>query len=137
MLGSGPHGLTGVWDGNFSYPRVLSPVSFTMVILEIGTAISGTVHENPTDGPSAGRTLIAAVEGERTGNLVQFTKVYEGAGRPHRRPIRYDGTLDPDGNEIAGRWMISDPWSGKFVMVRSGQPPVAAASRRKASVPVV
>jgi hypothetical protein len=48
--------LTGVWDGRYSYPRGLSPVPFTAVILQTGPALSGTIHEHPPDGPSAGKT---------------------------------------------------------------------------------
>jgi hypothetical protein len=127
--------LTGVWDGEYSYARLLSPARFTAVLLELGSGFSGTVHEQPPDGPNAGQVRHAMVEGARDGSLVAFTKVYE-PSKPPRRPVRYEGTLSPDGCEITGVWTITASWSGKFVMVRPRRPPAIARARRRAAVPV-
>ncbi len=135
MQGSEPVGLTGVWDGQFSYPSRFAPVPFTAVILEAGSAISGTIHEQPTDGPSAGETLNATIEGEHLGSAVCFTKAYDLAPRGFRRPILYDGVLSADGNEIEDRWSIRGGWSGKFLMIRSGRPAAKAEARRRVTVP--
>lgn len=131
-----PFTLTGVWDGQYSYPRGLESVNFTAVILQTGSAFSGTIHEQPTQGPSAGETLNAAIDGEQLGSAVSFTKIYDPAHKFHGRPILYEGTLSADGNEIDGRWKIPGMWSGKFLMIRSGQPAASAEVRERASVPV-
>jgi hypothetical protein len=129
-------GLTGVWDGLFSYPRNLPAVPFTAVILEIGSAISGSIHEQPTHGRSAGQTLTAAIEGEHIGSMVRFLKTYDPAHKTHGLPIRYEGVLTPDGDEIEGRWTIPGNWSGKFLMMRSGRRQAVARTRRRRIVPV-
>jgi hypothetical protein len=137
MSSSEPVGLTGVWDGQFSYPRRFSPVPFTAVILETGVAISGTIHEQATDGPSAGLTLNATIEGEHLGSIVQFTKAYDASPRGFRRPILYEGVLSADGNEIEGAWTIPGSWSGKFLMIRSGRPAAKAEAREAEEIPTL
>jgi hypothetical protein len=127
--------LTGVWDGEYSYARQLSPVRFTAVLLETGSRFSGTVHEQPPDGPHAGQIQDAMVDGARTGSMVAFTKVYE-PSNPPRSPVRYEGTLSPDGCEISGVWTIKANWSGKFLMTRPGRQRSSARARRRVAVPV-
>ena len=127
--------LTGVWDGEYSYARLLSPARFTAVLLETGSGFSGTVHEQPPDGPSAGKVRHAMVDGARTGKVVAFTKVYE-PSEPPRRPVRYEGTLSPDGCEIAGVWTITATWSGKFLMTRPRRERSSARAERRVEVPV-
>ena len=137
MPQSEPLSLTGVWDGQYSYPRGLAPVQFTAVILQTGAAFSGTTHEQPTQGPSAGKTLNATIDGEQLGSAVSFTKIYDPAHKTHGRPIRYEGALSADGNEIDGRWTILGALSGKFLMIRSGRQATAAKARKRTSVPAV
>jgi hypothetical protein len=126
--------LTGVWDGEYSYARLLSPARFTAVLLELGSSFSGTVHEQPPDGPNAGKVRHAMVDGERTGGVVSFTKVYE-PSTPPRRPVRYEGTLSPDGCEISGVWTITGSWSGKFLMTRPRRQHSSAGAKRRVAVP--
>ncbi len=130
-----PVGLTGVWDGQFSYPRRFAPVPFTAVILETGSAITGTIHEQPTDGPHAGQTLNATIEGEHSGSAVTFAKVYDPAAKMHGRPILYEGVLSADGHEIEGTWTVPGNWSGKFLMIRPRRPAAKAEARKRATVP--
>lgn len=137
MSSSEPVGLTGVWDGQYSYPRSLSPVHFTAVILETGVVIAGTIHEQPPDGPSAGQTLNAMIQGEHLGSAVQFTKTYDAAPRGHRRPIFYEGVLSADGNEIEGTWAVPGNWSGKFLMIRSGRHGATAETREEEVIPAL
>lgn len=132
-----PVGLTGVWDGRYDYPRRLSAVPFTAVLLETGAALTGTIHEQPPDGPSAGQTLNATIQGEHLGSRVQFTKAYDLAPRRHRRPIFYEGVLSADGNEIEGTWSIPGNWSGKFLMIRSGRWAAKAEAHERSSVPAL
>jgi hypothetical protein len=130
-------GLTGVWDGEYSYPRRLSPTRFSAVLLETGADFSGAVHEQPIDGPSAGKVLYASVEGQRTGSQVTFVKVYEDGGTTRRKPVRYEGFLSADGCEVAGVWAIDGSWSGRFFMTRPRRASRKARARRKAVVPAM
>ena len=128
-------GLTGVWDGEYSYPRGLKPTRFTAVLVEGEGGFSGTVHEQPTDGPSAGQVLFATLDGRRTGAQVTFVKVYEKRGFWRRAPVRYEGTLSADGSEISGVWTILSNWSGKFLMTRPRRQARQARVKRKVAVP--
>jgi hypothetical protein len=128
--------LTGVWDGLFSYPRRFQPVSFTAVVLEIGCSVTGTIHEQPKDGPTAGLVLNATIDGNRAGSFVYFMKVYDlSEGERPCKPVHYNGVLNADATEIDGQWAIPGNWSGKFLMIRSSGPAAAAEARRMAAVP--
>jgi hypothetical protein len=48
--------LTGVWNGLYSYPHSLPPVSFTAILIESGASFSGTTHE---PGESVGVSGVA------------------------------------------------------------------------------
>jgi hypothetical protein len=128
-------GLTGVWDGFFSYPRRFASTAFTAVILQTGSALTGSVHEHAGEDASGGELLNATIAGECVGGRVRFVKTYDPAHRTHGRPIHYEGALSADGNEIEGRWTIPGDWSGRFLMRRSGGARSAAARRRRAAVP--
>jgi hypothetical protein len=108
-----------VWSGHYSYPLGLRPsVSFVATLIDSGGAISGAVHEQwSPNGPM----LFASAQGSRSGAAVQFVKSYDG-GKPHGRPIFYEGRVNGEATEIVGRWKISGAWSGKFLMRRSRAP---------------
>ena len=109
--------LTGQWNGQFSYPRLLDPTPFVAILIEQGAQFSGTTHEPCTSGPHSGGLLYAAVDGRRDGTAVLFTKTYDGtAGWTHS--VSYEGVLNGDGTEIEGRWKTWG-WSGRFLMLRS------------------
>jgi len=127
--------LTGVWDGEYSYPRGLKPTPFTAVILDLGGSISGSIHETPPDGPGAGRQRSALLEGTRGGRQVAFVKTYEHAKGSIRNPVRYEGRLDAEGLQITGAWSIPGNWSGRFVMRRPERAAEKAEERRAALVP--
>src|ERR1700747_263493 len=92
--------LTGVWSGHFSYALGLLPsVSFVAPLIDSGGAICGTVHEQRANSAAM---LFAAVDGSRHGASVQFVKTYEG-GKPHARPIAYQGTLNAEATQIDGQ----------------------------------
>jgi hypothetical protein len=110
--------LTGVWDGEFGYPADQPPTSFTAVLIDTNAAFTGTVHEVATVGPHLGQTLMATVEGARSGAAVQFTKRYDGQDPTLAHAIDYEGELSEDATEIRGRWAIPQVWSGPFVMRR-------------------
>ncbi len=70
-------------------------------------------------------TLFFSLSGGRRGSAVDFVKTYHGTS-PHYGTIIYDGTVNGDATEIEGRWTIPGNWSGRFLMIRSGDPPAAA-----------
>jgi hypothetical protein len=109
--------LSGRWAGMFNYPELLPPNGFEAVLTDVGGAIGGTISER-SDGPcGTGESLISILEGRRRGSSVTFTKMYEDSElRPDA--VFYSGTIEPDGNEISGRWEIPGAWAGTFLMVR-------------------
>ena len=110
--------LTGRWTGMFNYPGPFPPVAFEAELRDLGGSVTGAVSE-PDESPfGAGGTLRAIVEGSRQGAAIAFTKLYEDAERMPE-PVFYSGTIQPDGNEISGRWEIPGHWSGTFLMIRS------------------
>lgn len=119
--------LTGVWDGRFTYPRALAPVSFQAVLEEAGGGFAGAIEER-VDGPGeAAAVRRAVVNGRRDGGAVEFIKRYVGDDA-WRSAVLYVGDLRDDGREIEGRWVLPS-WSGWFLMVR-GRGREATARRR-------
>lgn len=108
--------LTGVWNGLYSYPHSMPPVSFTAILIESGTSISGTTHE-PGESVGASGLAYATLFGRRTDSTVDFTKTYDG-GASHA--VEYVGRINEDATEIEGSWRIPGVWSGKFLMIRAG-----------------
>ncbi|MGI4731298.1 MAG: hypothetical protein ACRYFW_06075 [Janthinobacterium lividum] len=116
---SDPLDVTGAWEGIFNYPRAMPPGGFRADLREAAGAIAGETEERG-DGDEAGLTLHALVTGARSGTAVSFTKSYDDPARA-RHPVRYAGTIAPDGDEITGRWDIAGHWSGSFIMVRAAR----------------
>jgi hypothetical protein len=115
-MARGTNNLTGIWQGLYSYPRALAPVGFTATLLESGTWLSGSIHELAQRHDGEPTEAYATLLGGRHGQVVQFTKTYDGTnGWSHS--LAYDGTLSDDATEIEGRWMGAD-WAGKFLMIR-------------------
>ena len=110
--------LSGRWTGMFNYPGPFPPVAFEAELQDQGGSISGNVTESDESPHGPAGTLRAVVDGARQGSAVTFTKIYEDAERMPE-PVFYSGTMQPDGNEISGRWEIADQWSGTFLMVRN------------------
>lgn len=126
-----PDHLTGVWQGLYMYPMALEPGSFTATIIDIGGALSGSIHEMSNGDGLPPRALNASVDGLRQGTSVQFVKQYDGrAGPDWGHAVLYNGLLSSDRSEIEGVWDIPGVWSGRFLMVRSRSAPTAV--RRKA-----
>lgn len=119
--------LTGVWEGQYSYPFLKGPNLFTAVLIQSGGHLGGQIHETSDSGRSRGQMLIATVTGQRSGAEVSFVKVYD-RGPGHQRPVHYEGRLNAEATEIHGRWKIPRNWGGRFVMTR----PAAAAEKAKA-----
>jgi len=120
--------LTGIWQGLYSYPRVLEPVGFVATLIETTHRLSGSTHEAHR---MTGESLCAMLSGHRDGSRVAFVKTYEpGARGGYTSDVRYEGTLSEDGSEIEGRWIIRADWSGRFLMIRS-TPNAEKIARRK------
>ena len=66
-------------------------------------------------GPDA-PDIPAVLEGHVSEGVLVFTKFAEGGG--HVNPIRYEGVVSADGDEISGTWTITADWSGSFRMQR-------------------
>ena len=113
-----PLNLTGIWHGLYSYPFGRPPVSFVATLIETASTVSGTTHEPCTIGGNPNETLYAMLLGDRRNSTVAFVKTYDGAN-PRYGTVAYEGTLNPDGTEIEGRWTVPGNWSGKFLMIRS------------------
>lgn len=109
--------VTGRWEGILNYPRGMAPNGFAATLVEQAGAITGETHERSDAGHDRGEELVAAVEGDRVGSAVRFTKRYDDLARAHYA-VRYDGTLSPENDEITGEWTIPGVWSGSFIMVR-------------------
>lgn len=117
MASGGANNLTGIWQGLYSYPGGLAPVSFTAAMLESGSWLSGSIHEVAQEEDGAAVEVQATLLGGRTGQDVHFTKTYDGTNA-WSHAVAYVGLLNDDATEIEGRWSIPGIWSGKFLMIR-------------------
>lgn len=119
------HDLTGRWIGIFNYPEQLPPNSFEAELRDVGGVITGLTRERDDDPFGTGEILHAVIEGHRSGTTVTFNKVYD-LLEPEAVVIFYEGSIQPGGDEIEGRWHRADLWSGTFLMVRQGKAKDAA-----------
>jgi len=124
--------LTGVWNGRYSYPSILPPVSFVATLIETKTRLSGSTHEANAGVGAAGAIAFAILDGARSGSRVTFTKTYENVPADANHAVHYVGTISTDGTEISGHWNIPGHWSGNFVMIRAQRQAIAAKRRSAA-----
>jgi hypothetical protein len=122
--------LTGIWHGLYSYRDGRPSVSFVATLIETGSLVSGTTHEQGDRKRGLNQTLYATLLGRRQGVSVTFLKTYERAGPRYYSAVAYEGTLSGDGIEIEGGWLIPGNSSGRFLMIRSAGKEEAV--RRKA-----
>ena len=101
--------------GSYSYPISGASVPFLARIEDRDGALSGTIIEPNTMGPSSD-SLEAILSGSRHGNAVDFTKAYDGASDA-AHAVDYVGQLSGDCNTIAGVWSLADA-DGSFEMHR-------------------
>lgn len=111
--------LSGLWHGQYAYPRDRDPVHFLATLTEADSWLAGTTEEIAAVGAARGRTLTATLQGRRTGRTVTFLKLYDGAER-HYDAVQYAGEVNDDSTEIHGTWTITGQWSGPFLMIRAG-----------------
>lgn len=110
--------LTGRWTGFFNYPASTRAVDFEAVLRDDDGRLTGTTTEPGDTLRTVGGRVTAQIDGRRDGHSVGFVKIYDAADGEYDL-VHYSGTVEPDGNEIGGRWEIQDGWSGSFLMVRS------------------
>ena len=110
--------LSGFWDGLYSYPRHMAPVSFLADLKETAGWLTGTTRETTATGSASGQILRATLQGRRSGSSVKFLKLYDGSV-PGYDSVAYEGSVSADGTEIDGRWTAIGNWSGTFLMIRS------------------
>jgi hypothetical protein len=127
--------LTGVWQGTYTYPSGGPTVPFTATLIEAGHLVSGSVHEPCAMFGNPNEVLFATLHGTRQGSSVGFVKAYDGSN-PNYRSVNYEGTVNGDATEIEGRWKVRADWSGRFLMIRSGDQPAEVAEREEATSPV-
>ncbi len=132
---SGAADLNGRWTGVYNYPGALPPVGFEAELRDEGGSITGTISEPAEGSLGIAGTLHSIVEGSREGAAVSFTKMYEDE-EWMPEPVFYSGTVQPDGNEISGRWEIPGQWSGTFLMVRNPGATEVADAQVGEEVPV-
>ena len=110
------NGLTGVWQGLYGYADGLT-VSFTAVLIETASHLSGSTHEPCATPGCPLATHEAFLSGSRRGMTVSFKKAYAPMIDGFQT-ADYEGALNVDQSEIEGRWTISEG-AGKFLMIRS------------------
>lgn len=121
--------LTGIWQGLYTYGGLGEQIGFTATMLDSGGALYGTTHE--FDPRLASTSLDASLSGNRTGQRVNFTKVYDAEGEAFC-PISYDGVLSGDGSEVEGTWAIpsAGTLSGRFLMSRPRRTTKSRSAKR-------
>lgn len=129
--------LTGLWHGDYAYPRHSGPTTpFLARIEDHAGRLSGTIIE-PDLITSEGR-LEASFEGHRDGFSVDFVKTYApGSPDDCATPVDYVGRLSDDGLTVTGMWSLFD-MNGTFEMYREieAAEPVAQAAVVEISEPV-
>ena len=120
--------LTGEWTGIYSYPALYPPNTFEASIRDAGGIITGVIRQPGEFFEPPGTRQHAVIEGTRKGSRVRWIKIYDDLARS---PPRYEGTIQPGGDEIEGQWHHPGDWSGTFLMVRARK--AKAKEERKVS----
>ncbi|MFN3474206.1 MAG: hypothetical protein ACK4ZW_09185 [Blastomonas sp.] len=126
--------LTGFWSGSYWYDEPGEPtVPFMLNLTDDNGALSGEASEPNTVGTSSDY-LKAFIKGTRTGALVAFAKVYDGASDLAHR-VDYAGSASNDGQKVSGYWLLED-YSGGFEMTRTLLP-AEELTEMNVEVPVI
>ncbi|MGE0179938.1 MAG: hypothetical protein AB7O91_08990 [Sphingomonas sp.] len=108
--------LSGRWTGIYSYSSRFPPNTFEATIRDAGGSISGVIVQ-PREFFEAGDGMQhAVIDGSKDGTTIRFVKIYDDLDRP---TPHYEGTIQPGGDEVEGRWTIPGDWSGSFMMIRA------------------
>lgn len=113
--------LSGSWTGRFDYANPVhgTAVSFDAVLTETSGTLRGEIVEPNTFRPEATDTLLAVLQGLRSGSRVTFVKTYtdfEADQHPH-----YEGQVNATATRITGRWHFPQTahCSGTFLFART------------------
>jgi hypothetical protein len=131
MSGERELDLTGEWSGIYNYPSHYPPNNFEASIRDSGGIISGVIRQPGEFFEPPGTLQHAVIEGIRTGRVVRWVKIYDDLTRA---PPRYQGRIQPGGDEIEGEWHHPGDWSGTFLMVRARK--AKANQERKVTVEI-
>lgn len=125
--------LTGVWNGTFTLPFGLPPITFTATLLQSGDHISGSIQEPCSVSGCPIATHDAGLSGARAGRAVTFEKSYDPPGYGYAS-VAYDGVLNADATEISGSWSIAANLNGQFLMVRAARKAKSRARKKLAEI---
>ena len=125
--------LTGAWSGAYRYPNGGHETVFSAQIEERGGAFVGATQEPNEFINSIDSVLHGEIDGQRSGNIVTFTKFYNHGDERARHSIRYEGTIDANLSRIEGRWTVRSSWSGAFFMTRDDLGEEAAVERAEST----
>ena len=125
--------LTGAWSGAYRYPNGGHETVFNAQIEESGGAFVGATQEPNEFINSTDSVLHGEIDGQRSGNIVTFTKFYNHGDEHARHSIRYEGTIDANLSRIEGRWTVRSSWSGTFFMTRDDLGEEAAVERAEST----
>ena len=106
--------LSGVWQGSYGYTDSRAPVSFILEATVADDRLSGTISEPNTFGTPGVAFLHAYVQGSIDGDVVQFTKTYDGTGG-QSHSVQYNGVVDRSNRQITGTWRLQGS-GGQFTM---------------------
>ncbi len=117
--------LTGRWSGLYDYPDGAAETTpFQAQIIDTDGQLSGDITEPNTFGITSAFTMIATLNGSRTGSDIDFIKEYIDSGDVHYF-IRYSRTVNGTLTRIEGTWTTIEDgysWSGPFIMTRLTAP---------------
>ncbi len=114
--------LTGEWSGIYGYSgNIEKNVNFFARLRDKEGNISGDISE-PNESGVLADFLYAHINGHHNGQMIQFTKTYDGSG-DFAHSVFYDGLIENDGHLITGSWKI-DILTGWFKMVRENSGPL-------------
>jgi hypothetical protein len=113
-------GLTGLWNGAFSYPPEgnRAPGDFSMILIQDGKEISGFIREANSFGKKGDPFLHASFRGTyNEDNLrIEFTKTYDGTASVDH-DVKYTGRISGDASSVHdGKWVIPNSWGHEFVL---------------------
>jgi hypothetical protein len=107
-------GLSGQWQGSYGYTDSRPAVSFIMEATFTDGGLSGSISEPNTFGTPGVAFLHAYVQGSIDGDVIQFTKTYDGTGGQNHS-VQYNGVIDRSNHRITGTWRIQGS-GGQFTM---------------------
>ena len=100
--------LGGLWSGEYRYSGLDVAVPFTAIITEDGGQFRGITLEPATFGPVREGEYEASIRGDRVGQHLWFSKLYDPSTGIQQPPLLYSGSVDSSFRLITGRWVLPD-----------------------------